>query len=356
MLCVVALSLTMSSQLYARADDVRRPPPPPRIKPLQLHQPFTLVYDAAVQWDNHGSPVHNDRRLTLSYDGQNLLYISEDPATKVSRTELYDGSETYTTDSNSGIASIDPGFDFSRFLYCPLPGVGIPNMPLLASHIPARVEARVLGRVAPNVSSEPSYVDKAVYGTGQRDRDFGIFITADRASNNINARNGIASVVTTPAAGAPKVLWYDTFELPSKSYPGVLWEYLKHVSFEGIWLASDIVMRDYNIRQTGDQIYVLIDAKYKLVSAQDHALETSAYDPATYLHKHSNITDFTGPKPRTFLYEPGNGSLTIQRQKEMDVRAATTLAARGSTHTGLIGLCVILVGATIWTVWRRGKG
>jgi hypothetical protein len=347
--------LALSATYPAIADPPQHLPPPARIQPLQLKQPFTLIYTLAVQWDNHGHTVNEKPRLTLSYDGQNLLYTSENMDTHVTRICLYNGEETYIMNSNSGIAEIDPGFDFSRLLFCPLPGVGIPKMPFFRLGIPANVLPKFIKMAAPNVNSEAQYVDQTLYRTPGRVRDYGFFNDADRDAHNRDAVSGLGSVVTVPASGVPKVLWFDTFDVLGKPFLGRLWEYYGHERFQGIWLAKGIRMRFNAITTAGGPIVLLESGTYTLQSAKNQPLEPRAFDPTTYLPKHANITDFTGPTVRTFLYEPGNGSLESQRQRGMDIRQKATLGAKSTTNTGVVGLCILAAGASMWFLWRRGR-
>jgi hypothetical protein len=176
MALVVAASVAPSS---ATAQKLRRAPAPARVGLLQLVKPFTLKYKAAVKWSDGRNYFRTNVGLMLSYDGSILLYRSEDASTRVTRTVLYDGHETYTMDSNSRLAEIDPGFNLDRMLYCPLPGVGIPNVPLLQSGLYAGVAPQIVKQIAPKVGSEPRFVDPALYGTPGQERDYGAYVWAD---------------------------------------------------------------------------------------------------------------------------------------------------------------------------------
>ena len=222
----------------------KRVPPPARVQPLQLTQPFTITYRAACRSYNYGSIVHHSLRLTLSYDGTDLLYRSEDMSTHVIRTILYDGHETYEADNNSRIAVIEEGFDFDRMLYCPLPGVGIPKMPLLTAGFLALFLPRVHARLAAKMATERRCVDPALYKTPGLVRDYGASVYADHEPRAGNLRSSMNSVVSVPSGGVPKVLWYDTFENIGPNL-GHHWEFYGHERFQGIWLAKRVRMRWY---------------------------------------------------------------------------------------------------------------
>ena len=339
--------------LFATYPAIARPvihtPPPARLQPLQLTHPFTLVYSSVVQSISNKRPVYEKLRMTLSYDGKNLLYTSENLETRLTHIYLYNGKETYVMDRNSRktevdpgldvsrlylyqgkptypadevyrLSEIDPGFDFSRLWYCPLPGVGIPKMPFFTIGIADMMLPKLIEMAAGNVNSEPKFVDPALYRTPERTRDYGFYSSADRDAHirESGITSGIGSVVTVPSDGVPKVLWFDSFAEIGKPYLGHLWEFSRHERFQGLWLARKIRMRWCINGDTNP----IISATYDLQSAKSQPLEPRAYDPTTYLPEHANITDFTGPSSRAFLYEPGNGPLELQRQKGQDIEKA----------------------------------
>src|SRR5258708_40311665 len=118
-------------------------------------------------------------RFTLSYDVKNLLFRKEDQHDKVIRTVLYTANETYTSDSNSRIAQIDIGFDLKRMSFAPLPGIGLPYVPLLRDGFPDQVLAQILKTIAPKLATEAKYVDPALYKTPGIARDYGVFFDSD---------------------------------------------------------------------------------------------------------------------------------------------------------------------------------
>jgi hypothetical protein len=330
-------------------------PPPLRIRPLQLTQPFTITYRSAIPPSPGATRVGRDLRLTLSYDGGRLLFSNEDLASRVTRTYLFTGRETWLAESNSRLASIESGFDFSRLPLCPLPGVGIPNMPLLSSGLLPVAEGRLLKTFAPNLASEPRYIDPGLYRTPGRVRDLGLWVQADRDAYNPRFNpiimSGFGCVVTVPAPGASKVLWYEAFEAPGPMPFGHVWEFYNHKRFQGVWLAQKIRMRWYVSGRGSGRL--LESATYQLESALDRPLAASAYDPVTYLARHANVGDRTGVEARGFLYEPGNGPLDLQRQGAMGVRRAAALGARSNVPTALVGLILMVVAGACWLLWRR---
>ncbi len=294
--------------------------------------------------------------ITLSYDGEHLLYRAEEMDTHVIHTALYTDRETYRIDSDSKIAGIEPGFDFSRMLFCPLPGVGVPNRPFFFSGIPASVLPQLIEQSSPQLKTETQYIDKLLYETQGQSRDYGMFLNSDRdaASLNGSVHTGMGSVVSIPVQGNPKVLWYSTFDNTGPS-PGGLWEYYDHKKFQGVWLATIMRMRVWNMNPQTRKNNLLQQAKYELKSAMDGALKPDAYDPVTYLQNYTSVTDSTVKPPKTFVYYVGKGSLSNQRGNALDVRRSLSRNMKPQTNTGLYGLIIVSVMTGIWFLWRRGR-
>lgn len=348
---LATLVIVAITNCAATAQKVRSVPPPPRIGQLELVQPFTLTYRAVVKWSDGHTYFRTTARLTLSYDRKSLLYRSEDTSTGVTRTVLYDGHDTYTADSNSKMGEIDPGFNLDRMLYCPMPGVGIPGAPLLQSGLYAGIAPQIVKQIAPKVGSEPRFVDPVLYGTPGQERDYGAYVWAD-VDSRARMGSSLGSVVTVLSSGVPKVLWFDTFENIGPC-PGTLWEFYSHERFEGVWLAKRIRMRVYAALKEGGQNTLLRDARYDLESAVAGPLKPAAYDPATYLPRHANITDTTGKSTRAFIYEPNLGPLQVQRGKGLDISKWAGVHAKTPANTGAIGLVVLIVISVVWIVLRR---
>jgi hypothetical protein len=314
---VIALLILLAFGGVCSADDntLKFFPVPARVAPLQLKRPFTLVYNINGEYYGRGKV---ELQATLSFDGTNLLYRTRNLATGVIHTTLYDGHETYEIDSNSNIAKIEPGFDLDRLEFCPLPGVGLPQAPLLREAIPiVHFSMPFFAKyMAPYLATEKKLMDRTLYNTPGQHRDYGVFWSTDRAAHlkgNIN--NGPASVVTVPTSDVPRVIWYDTFDNLDGNHLSTVWEFYGQKQFEGVWLASTIKMSNYATLNAAGHNVLFRAATYHLVSSVNGALEPSAYDPTTYLSPHSNIGDETGPIIRSFLYEPGNGPLQAQRLK-----------------------------------------
>lgn len=108
-------------------------PVPTREQTLQLSYPFTIIYRVASQGFDHGDMDKASLQITLSCDGERLLYRSTNLTSWVTHTVLYDGNKTYEMDSNSRISAIEPGFDLGRMAFCPLPGVGLPHAPFFTA-------------------------------------------------------------------------------------------------------------------------------------------------------------------------------------------------------------------------------
>lgn len=351
---VAALSSTATGQ-HRNA----MPPPPARVQQLQLSRPFTLTYMASGRGLAGESRRPYRVRLTLSYDGKNLLYRTQYLATPkslviapVTITKLFDGRETYTAESNSKMASIEPGIDFYRdLLLCPLPGAGIPYVPLFTYGIPPEYIAEVKRSLNAKLTSEPRYVAPALYRTPNQTRDIGSWSFDGQASHS-RPRSHPASVVTVQSGGLPKALWYDTFDNIAPC-PGNLWEFFSHRRFQDAWIATKMRRRWYSVIKAGVENTLLQDTTYALESAVPSPLKRSAYDPETYLPEHANVTDLTGPSVRTFLYEPGRGTLGEQRGKGEDVSQRAATRVRNPVNTGAIGLVALAVASVLWFVWRK---
>jgi len=356
---VLAVVFSQASAVYAQgklpASQPASFPVPARVQPLRLQKPFTIVYKVAVSFFNDGKMTSQPLRITLSYDGERLLYRSEETRTHVIHTLLYSGGETFESDSNSRIAQIESGFDFSRMLYCPLPGVGIPNRPFFSSGIPENSMAMVAKNTAAAQEAEPKYIDATLYRMPGQSRDYGVFLDSDREAmtHAHSVHSGVASVVSVTTPGAPKVLWYDTFDNVGPNL-GTLWEYGGHRGFQGIWLATKMRMRMWTVMPHSEKNIVLVDAQYDLESAVDGPVEPKAYEPATYLLNHASVTDFTGSKSKSFVYYTDKGSLQGQRGGAFDVREALARnSAPRTTNTGVIGLVMVILMSAAWFFWRR---
>jgi hypothetical protein len=333
------------------AHDYKHVPPPGRISALQLDRPFTIVYSATTQGYYNGPTPTTNLRVTLSYDGVNLLFQSENVSSHAIRTVLYNGHETYTMDSDSRIAEIDPGFDFARMIYCPFPGVGIPKVPLFTDGILPKFMPAVMKAIGPAQSSESKYVDRVLTNTPGQARDYGGFQYWDEEANPTNHHTGLGSVVSTLSTGMPKALWYDTFDNVGPNL-GTVWQFYDHQRFENVWLATRIKMQAYvTIKATGANV-VFQQARYRLSSASDQPLSTTAYNPTTYLQAQANITDTTGHTIRSFVYQKTGGSLQEQRAAEIDVAKALAASAPSHANTGLIGLVITLLFSAIWFMWK----
>lgn len=329
-------------------------PPSPRAQKLQLRKPFTLTYRAHVRGVLHnGSRQPYNVRMTLSYDGKRLLYRSKDLPDGQTITELYDGKETYEAETGSRMAMIRPGFDFQRLWLCPLPGVGIPHVPMFTFGIPTRFLADVERSLAPKLASLPRYISRSLYNAPNLEREFGMYYYDGRAARATSLNHPVLAAVI-PSAGAPKVLWYVWLHNPAPA-PGHLWEYFSHKRFAGVWLATRIRCRMYGIDREGGPNTLYRDVTYNLEEAVERPLEPGAYEPTTYLSRHANVTDTAGRSVRTFLYEPGQGSLEEQRRRGMDVSEQAARAARSPVNTGFVGLGVLAVVAAVWIIWRTRR-
>lgn len=355
LLCTIGIGFAVPA--YAQRDSGIVPrgssivPPSPRAQKLQLRQPFTLTYRAHARALHDGSFRPYKVRLTLSYDGKRLLYRWKDLAVGRTITELFDGRETYEAETGSRIAMIRPGFDLRRLWLCPLPGVGIPHVPMFTFGIPSRYLADWEEVLTPQLASLRKYVSPSLYNAPHLEREFGVWYYDGRAARATASNRPVLAAVV-PSDGAPKVLWYVTFENPAAA-PGALWEFFRHKRFSGVWLATRARVRMYGIERAGGPSTLYREVTYNLEDAVERPLEPSAYDPATYLSEHANVTDTAGSSVRTFLYEPGQGSLEEHRRRGVDVAEQAAKAARSPVNTGFVGLGVLAMVAAVWVIWRK---
>lgn len=349
-----SLILMLTASHSARARVWKMVPVPAEVQSLQLHQPFTITYAVLARGYDHGPAAPKKLRETLSYDGTRLLFRTEDMATHIIHTDLYNNGETYQMDSNSRIAQIVPGFDFSRMLFCPLPAVGIPHVPFLTGGLLAKTMPGFRKMLAPAQGSEATYINKKLYNTPGQTRDYGSYSYTDQAAVAYEHFDisGIANVVTVPSIGVPKVLWYDTFNNIGPE-PSTLWEFYDHKRFQGLWIGTRMRLREMATMLNSRKNVVMLDATYNLESAVSGSLAPNAYDPATYLLEHANVTDFTGSAHKSFVYYKGKGSLEAQRGNGIDVAEALAVNAKSKTNSGLIGLLAVIIMTIVWFVWRR---
>ncbi len=357
LLCTIGIGFAVSAYAQRGSGAVPRGdsivPPSPRAQKLQLRKPFTLTYRAQVRGVLHnGSKQPYNVRMTLSYDGKRLLYRWRDLPDGHTITELYDGKETYEAETGSRIAMIRPGFDFERLWLCPLPGVGIPNVPMFTFGIPSKYLADWENALAPKLASLGKYVSPSLYSAPNLERELGFYYYDGRAARTDFVNRPVLAAIV-PAEGAPKVLWYVTLENVAPA-PSELWEYFSHKRFSGVWLATRARYRYYWV-SSGKGNLLHRDVTYNIEEAVERPLEPGAYDPTTYLSQHANVTDAAGRSVRTFLYEPGQGSLEEQRRRGMDVSEQAAKAARSPVNTGFVGLGVLAVVAAVWIIWRKRR-
>jgi hypothetical protein len=325
-------------------------PAPATAKQLQLQKPFTLKYAASAEFYYQRAIFHRRIRLTLSYNGSQLLYRSDDLDSGVTHTMLYDGRETFQMADNSLIARIYPGYDFSRFLFCPLPGVGLPQMPLMDGGF--TYSPQVANALAAYRPGESTTVKAGLLDIPGEQRSYGDYRFADKNLRNFG-QQGISCLVTAQASPVPKAVLFETYD----NFPpnlGHLWEFFGHEQFEGVWLATAIRYRWWTAVNLKTRSNILRQsATYWLISASNQSLPASAFAPETYLRNHSSVTDTTGQVLKAFLYSAGSGSLEAQRRKEAMPAARSALQSERHANAELIGLIVVVAGSAIWIAWRR---
>ncbi|NUQ69669.1 MAG: hypothetical protein HUU17_02485 [Chthonomonadales bacterium] len=328
-------------------------PPSERAQKLQLNKPFTLVYGVKARTMDEGEFRPYRFRLTLSYDGKKLLYRRFDYSTGLTPIELYDGKETYEPEIGSRIAMISRGFDPQWMWLCPLPGVGVPNIPMFTFGIPSWYNPETDKNLAPQLASLSRYVSPELYNVPKLQREYGIWHYDGRETRSTSF-NHVVVAAGIPSNGTLKTLWYATLRNPAAS-PADLWEYSKHRRFAGVWLAGKIWLRTYGKRTKDGPNTLVREANYTLEEALERALEPSAFDPTTYLPKHANVTDRGGPTVRTFIYEPGQGTLEEQRSRGMEVTEQAAKAARPPVNTGFVGLGLLAAAGGVWAIWRKRR-
>lgn len=239
--------------------------------------------------------------ITLSARDGKLLYLSTRPArylkdgTKIAI--VLDGSKEYESDDPSGgIINNDgwrnapayAGENVDRLAFCPLPGVGLPDVDLIQSPLaPSRM---------PN----------------------GHFLYAGLVPR-LNLINGetpykAGSIEAVSAKGRLKVVG---LIVGTAAAPQQIWQITGYQFFQGHWLGAQMRWTEYKASLANDGEKLTSDlpttvADYQLVESRPAALELPAFEIGTYLSGNAVVSDSSTGSTVVFAYDKRGGTLEEQ--------------------------------------------
>ena len=352
--CVSLLVLIITPSAYAKAPAI----PPSRLQAFTLSAPFTLTYllTTSIQHTLPGMPNDVSTKpvkymVTLSYNGSSLLYRDVNIESKVAHTVVYDGKKMYSFYGNSRVLSVYPGFDFTRMTYAPIPGLGIPHLPLLAASIPASAESPDVEKLFSDfMVSEKTFVLPSLINTMGVTQDTGISELSDAQSQQSHEAFGIVGSVEE-GVGQSKILWFTT--ISSATSPSLLWQFDKHQQFEGMWLASHIRASFYltTVPPGGQKPTASLfqASEYQLLKAVPLPLQSGVYQIDNYLPNNLvTVNEYNGNSVVGYIFQPGHGSFDQQQARQQVIEAnANDQPGRRSLGSLFLGLA-LLAGGGIW--------
>jgi len=286
----------------------------------------------------HGLPVGTGTITITGHDGK--LRRDWDPG---GDPAIYDGHNTYSYNVPNNRLTVNHEFTFYSFQEMPLPGVGLPGLPLV--------------KLATRGASETEY-------------------RGDVFNNTANAPTSggpmyLPGTLETSADSGKRIRVLGMLSLSNK-VPYQKWEFLAHTAFGSLLIASHIRVSQYDhsdIRgiQAG-KVDVASVTDFTLLSASDKPVSDALFapeqfltarkgDPRDYRNMGSDVQWNETPEPVAYEYMPGK-SLEEQRdaaakvQKETkDFAAAEQRGQRSRTGPILIG--TLLVVAAWWILRRR---
>ena len=226
--------------------------------------------------------------VTLSFDGSRLFYQKTEPE-KHLLTVIYDGKKTYRYEAysyeHSGHSmTVYPGLKFGEMFSCPIPGVGLPQVPLL--------------RDSSALASQGLLVKGDVLSTGVG----GDPLYYKRGAIALTNKNGNKEV-------AAMTLFY--FE---RNFPEERWEFPAHRPFQKIPIASEIRYTRYAPAESTP-----VDApntkpwppewitEYHLQSASDAPVDAGEFDPTHLMAPGDHVYDNTVQGSSAYRWKAGGG-------------------------------------------------
>lgn len=174
-----------------------------------------------------------ERRITLSArDGRLLLWTqgffvwTGGPPTRQGFAQVYDGRNTFEYSSSSQGATIRPGWQLWTAFPCPLPGIGMPLVPIIRT---------------PAAEAAPS-ADVLIV-SGEIPDDLPDMAVA-RKSTGVSFSPGELRAVTQN--GRVMVL---SLTMGAKGQPQSRWDFTEHKLFQGLWIASRMRWTLFDIGQ-----------------------------------------------------------------------------------------------------------
>jgi hypothetical protein len=281
--------------------------------------------------DLHGNqniPPHRFL-ITVSASGGHLYYKEVDG--DHIKQALYDGTYTTSTDqigSKGRNVQISDGFDLSVMPSLPLPGVGIPNLPLIkignVTRDPSNPGMTIMTGASPEENVSSSTAPRFIAST----------VTGQDTAAGFQAR----TCVLSHRAGFIDQSW--TFASPQK--------------FAGVVIAKNTTMTDYqgyavDGRPVCSPSYLYT---YQLKQAAETPLASDLFAIKPLLKSGDEVQDDRDGKSTAYFYDP---ALTLDDQAAKalwyDQHQIQQVANGRLRMTSLSGLFVVLSAGLIFAAW-----
>ncbi len=222
--------------------------------------------------------------VTLSFDGNRLFYQKTEPGANL-LTVIYDGKKTYSYETSAHSMTLYPELKFGQMSSCPIPGAGLPQMPLLQNSSALNTPQGLLikGNVlSTGVGGKPIYYERGA-----------IALDEDHGSKEV----------------AAMTLFY--FE---RNFPEERWEFQSHRQFQNLPIASAIRYTRYaptentpvDAPNTQPWLSEII-TQYQLVSASDTPVDASQFDPVHLMAPGNQVYENTAQGFSSYLWKAGGG-------------------------------------------------
>ncbi len=253
---------------------------------IELFMPAPGQQKQALPQESRITLSARDGRLLLW--GQGVFVSTGGPPTRQGFAQVYDGRNTFEYSSSSQGATIRPGWQLWTAFPCPLPGIGMPLVPIIRT---------------PAAEAAPS-ADVLIV-SGEIPDDLPDMAVA-RKSTGVSFSPGELRAVTQN--GRVMVL---NLTMGAKGQPQSRWDFTEHKLFQGLWIASRMRWTLFNAN-AGQPAFI---CDYTLQDATAKPLGVKQFD-GTYWLKAGALVKIYGPhEVVSFAYDPRGGGLEEQGER-----------------------------------------
>ena len=235
--------------------------------------------------------------VTLSARDGKLLYRSQGVRPHDNLTMITDGKQVFKYTEFNHQADIFTGLRWSPPTGpCPLPGVGVPFLPLIksqATSVPVMLGVKGSESLSSDVVDFPISYSSLTYSPG---------VAKVSSQEGRLQLTSVAIVVKRETAST--------------------WLFSAYWPFQGTWIASNFLWTQYTYGEPAE------DYRFTLLSANAQALAPRNFQEETWLPRGAVVTDHTGPAQVGFDYDPNKGDLKSQanHQKFLETQALVPAA------------------------------